>query len=147
MGADFWEDSGPNYSLLSPYVGARKEDNFLTTGISWNGNKETWVYPEERFILSQLKIPLSDIEELILGGIHLGDCVERLANYAYLQGMLIKVDEDTTELFFPRTSLGGEIPLELEALYFSFLEYPTLIKEAIEYRTSKPWLTWRLPGN
>ncbi len=64
-----------------------------------NGNKkENFIpkYPNERFLIEQLE----PVDELVVGGYHVMDCVKRVAEVALQSGISTLVDLDLTDLFF-----------------------------------------------
>jgi hypothetical protein len=110
----FWlmfskEDSPqePDLSIVSNYIKINEEDFILAAGVSFDTHINEKKYPEPEFIFSQIP----EITELIVGGFHQWDCVNKIAKHAYEKRIPVLVDEDTTELFFERTRLFGDIPL------------------------------------
>ena len=64
-----------------------------------NGNeKKNFIpkYPNERFLIEQLE----PVDELVVGGYHVMDCVKRVAEVALQSGINTLVDLDLTDLFF-----------------------------------------------
>ena len=64
-----------------------------------NGNEKTNFvpkYPNEKLLLQQL----GSIDELVVGGYHVMDCVKRVAEVALDFGIDTLVDLDMTDLFF-----------------------------------------------
>lgn len=102
-----WE---PDLSLVSDYIRIDKEDEIIAVGISFNKHISDYVYPEHDFIFNQMP----EITKAIVGGFHQWDCVNKIAKYIHEKGIPVLVDEDTTELFFTRTSAFGDIPLMRE---------------------------------
>jgi hypothetical protein len=132
--------SKPNLNALTPYVGARPEDHYLCAGVTWDLYASYKVYADSDFVLAQLP----EIEELVIGGFHLQDCVEGLARYAHNKGIEVRVDEDTTNGFFSRTAISGEIPLEMDKLDFYRMLPDWMAKHAVEYSKARPWLAYRI---
>ena len=97
----------PDISSVSDYVEILKDDIIIVSGVSFEKHLKEKKYPEYVFILAQMP----HTTELVLGGFHQWDCVDKLAEHAYRSKISTRVDEDTTELFFLSTVLKGEIPL------------------------------------
>ncbi len=126
----------PDLSTISNCIKTSKKDIFLTAGVSFEEHAKGKKYPDPAFILAQIP----NLTELALGGFHQWDCVDRLAEYAHQNNMPTFVDEDTTELFFVRTSLCGPIPLVRETLTLEDLGInKQMMKFAKEARKNKPW--------
>ncbi len=53
-------------------------------------------YPNEQFLINQL----GQVDEIVIGGFHFGDCVKRVAECCYENGIDTLVDLDLTDLFF-----------------------------------------------
>ena len=69
------------------------------SAIDENGDKKKNFipkYPNELFLIKQLGY----VEELIVGGYHAMDCVKKVAETAYVNGIDTLVDLDLTDLFF-----------------------------------------------
>ena len=129
-----YDSTKPDLFSVSKYIIINQEDNVLTAGISFIEEK---IYPDIDFILSQIP----GLTELVLGGFHSSDCVEKIAKYVYRKGIQVIVDEDTTDLFFSITSLCGEIPLIRNSLTLDDLGISEVYAEfVIEERSKKPWL-------
>jgi len=94
-------------------------------------------------ILSVLSSP---IEELVIGGFHLWDCVDKMAKYAYSRGIPVSVDEDLTELFFYAAPSAKNIPFSREISANKTREEIQKYKGSgvweimQEVRQGKPWL-------
>ena len=73
------------------------EDRLLVSGKTFDNLVVSKQYPNTDFILSQL-VPRPD--KLVIAGFHLWDCVDKLAEAAYNNGIPTIVDKDLTELFF-----------------------------------------------
>ena len=127
----------PDLSDLSEYLSIPTSDKIITVGIPSSDLKQG-IYPQPSYILEQLPNKES-ISQLTIGGFHATDCVEKLASLACHQGWPVRVDDDTTELFFPRTLLKGNIPLKPATTLEDIME-----KEMVEFcrglRQTQPWL-------
>ena len=53
-------------------------------------------YPSEKYLIEQL----GKIDEIVIGGFHFSDCVKKVAEYCYQNGIPTIVDLDLTDLFF-----------------------------------------------
>lgn len=53
-------------------------------------------YPSEKYLIEQL----GKIDEIVIGGFHFSDCVKKVAEYCYQNGIPTLVDLDLTDLFF-----------------------------------------------
>lgn len=85
----------------------KKEDKIILTDITFaeasayysdGSPKENFVpkYPNEQFLLNQL----GHIDELVVGGYHFSDCVNRVGEAALNMGIKTIIDLDLTDLFF-----------------------------------------------
>lgn len=79
----------------------------------------------------------SPLEEIILGGYHQWDCVDKFAAGVYEAGISVRVDEDLTEFYFDRMSLQG-IPLIRTCSGLSSLKSYALVNRRCATR-GKPW--------
>ena len=86
--------------------------------------------------------------ELVLGGFHLCDCVDRIAEKAHQNGMNVFIDEDTTDGFFPRIKQFGNVPVQRDIrIYPTPLSElrkrmsPEKLVEFLEASRQKPWLS------
>ncbi len=109
-------------SIKAPGIIIYDSDRIIPSGVTFleAGNK----YPDWNSILDQLPV---DLKQLIIGGFHQWDCVDQLASAAYMRGLSVTVDEDTTELAFFGADTGYKSTL-LERL-------------SQEARANKPWFT------
>lgn len=98
----------PDFSRLARQVVVSEWDVFLASGVSFREHVTREVYPDPAIVLSQLPVR---VDRLVVGGFHQWDCVDKVARAASESGISTLVDEDTTELFFIRTNLFGEVPL------------------------------------
>lgn len=73
-----------------------------------NGFKQPTLMPNAHYILGQLP----EHDRLVLGGFHQFDCVDRVAKLSHERGIDTFVDEDTTDLYFVRIAVLGEVPIE-----------------------------------
>ncbi len=126
----------PDLSLLSQDITIHEKDTIITIDLHsyFPRGKERKDHPNLELIIFE-KIPKAT--ELVLGGFHQWDCVDKLAQYAHEHGISVLVDEDTTDMFFSRTSLQGTIPL-IRKNPFRLLK-PGDSKRAVEERKGKPW--------
>ena len=85
----------------------KEEDRIIYTDILFsensvidgNGNKKMDFipkYPNEQLLLKQL----GNVDELVIGGYHFGDCVKRVGEIAVSMGINTTIDLDLTDLFF-----------------------------------------------
>jgi hypothetical protein len=128
----------PDLGLTSPYFEIRTADRILNAEISFEDFVKNGVYPKPDLVLG--KIPRH--EKLVLGGFHQTDCVNRIAKASYERGVSTFVDEDTTEWFFIKTSLGETVPIAREKWSLKDIGIPDCFMEAAkDIRKDKPWLT------
>lgn len=134
-----------NYTV--PYLGetserlyVRDEDRKISSG-----TRGALVNPY--YVLNRLP----KHNKLILGGFHQFACVNDVAKVSYMRGVDTFVDEDTSDLYFVRIALLGEVPIErpdpieggdwnLEILdeYPGKYEDGCLVTDKI-YRKGRPW--------
>jgi hypothetical protein len=130
----------PNLALQWKHLVPNEGDATGTCGVSFTMHCNNRVYPHEEDVLALCQHP---VEELIVCGFHLWDCVDGIARYAYEQGILVRVDEDLTELFFYGFS-GLDVPISLKESVQRRKEmlsqYPVLFEKARRERASRPWL-------
>ncbi len=110
-------------------------------GVSFYDHCKKEIYPNPKRIISLCPKP---IDELVIGGFHLWDCVDKTAKCAFEQGIKVSVDEDLTELFFSSVRLG-KIPVSREtSIKNSKLQLnkagSLFLKMACEARKDKPWM-------
>src|SRR3990167_5442236 len=101
------DSSQPDRSLLSEIFEISPQDQVIACGVSFRLHCEKEIYPNPAEIID--KLPTS-VEELVVGGFHQWDCVDKLACFAYKSGIPTQVDEDTTQFFFHTSSTEGNIP-------------------------------------
>lgn len=130
--------SEPDLSQIPDYVKFHKKDNILNAGISFKSHISEKIYADPEYVLNQLP----DYQKLVLGGFHQWDCVERVAERSYERGVKTFVDEDTTNLFFPKRTCYN-IPAKRKKWDLGALgldgspEY--IIEFARKSREGKPW--------
>lgn len=131
----------PDLTLLSPYLGWEEADTFISCDVSFHDHVKFEQYPNTERVLDMLPPRL---KRLVLGGFHQGDCVEKIARAATKRGIPTLVDEDTTEMFFFRTSLRGQIPLirplcQHVRELLAEQESDVMRTWILERRRNKPW--------
>lgn len=127
----------PDMSRVSQYIKIRDEDSVLCAGISFKTQVGQKKYASSKRVLDQLPAH----ERLVLGGFHCYSCVEKVARVSYRHGVETFVDEDTTDLFFPRTVCCGELPLDRTlTLAEIFKDNPDLLTDVMKQRKKTPWL-------
>ena len=138
------DPSCPDIGRKWKFIPIDKNDIVIACGITFEEHCKNWIYPEEEVIIASLQSP---IEELVIGGFHLWDCVDKMARYAYGQGIPVSVDEDLTELFFYAAMGTRGIPISREESAEQTKEEivqfirGTGIGELIrEKRKDRPWL-------
>ncbi len=140
----------PNLSLLDRRILMRESDKIFPAGVSREQHRHC-IYPPCGNILSQLK----PVSELVIGGFHQIDCVDKIARAAHHDGVTVTVDEDTTDQFFKTTRLQCLPPIVrtreeyargFRALLiglankFSCEEVNQAIREHRKERKNRPWL-------
>lgn len=143
----------PDMESADPRFGFCPNDVFLSARLPHVMNIK-YFYPSGTRILCQL----GPVEELVLGGFHQDDCVDRIARVAYRNGIRVSVDEDTTDwLKHYLHASQGEPPALVrtpEEYVRAFIDHlrrsdpdttPRHAVDAIimaqrEDRTYKPWL-------
>lgn len=122
---------------LASGVDVQESDRILTCGVSFKTHCAEKIYPDEESIINQLP---KRINQLIIAGFHLWDCVDKIAEAGHNSGIPTFVDEDLTELFFMATK--GRIPLVRDIRKVDI--QPDWRELWVEYmrgrRESKPWL-------
>jgi len=99
--------SKPDLSRISSYVKIHREDKILVAGISHEKHRKERDCLNPDYVINQIPNP----ERLVIGGFHQSSCVDKVAEASYKRGVETFVDEDTTELFFPKMC-QEKIPLE-----------------------------------
>lgn len=132
------QSDAPDMDVVPAYVDIRDEDCVLVADVTTAELNEAEIYGDPDKILDQV-VPVDD---LVIGGFHLYDCVDRLASRAWERDLDPFVDEETTEGLFYTLAVDGTdaVPLvredwRLEALGFDEEEW--YIRER---RKDKPWL-------
>jgi len=137
------DSSRPDLSRAWEFIPIEKNDIVIACGVTFEEHCWVKVYPKESKILSFLQPP---IEELVIGGFHLWDCVEKMARYAFRQGIPVSVDEDLTELFFSSVAGSEGIPISREESIrqtkeeIKRLKGTAMLEIVREVRQSSPWL-------
>lgn len=107
MFSDLQSPEKPDMSQLWQGISIKKDDIVWACGISFDEHCKNKLYPNPKTILDACPQP---IEELIIGGFHFWDCVEKVAKYAYEQGISVLVDDDLTEFFFCKVRNHKGVP-------------------------------------
>ncbi len=92
-----WSITDPDMSQLWKGISIKKSDIVAACGVSFEEHCGKNKYPDPKDIIKSCPQP---IEKLIIGGFHFWDCVEKVAEYAFRQGIDVTVDDDLTEFFF-----------------------------------------------
>jgi hypothetical protein len=133
----------PALAEADPIFELASEDLLLASGVIYTELLRQR-YPDPDFILKHF--PASC--KLVLGGFHLCDCVDRIAERAHQKGLEVFVDEDATDGFFSRMKQFGSIPVQR-----NIRVYPETISELqkrlspeklanfLEASRQKPWLS------
>jgi hypothetical protein len=98
----------PDISQLWKGFSVNGSDIIGACGVTFEEHCKKRIYPKEEKILDLCPQP---VEELVVTGFHLWDCVDKAAKHAYNQGINVLVDEDLTELFFFSTRGPRGIPV------------------------------------
>lgn len=140
-----------DFGVVEPLFEIRPEDKTLSSGLSLLTHRSKLEYPDPCDLLE--RIPKS--EQLVIGGFHLADCVDKLATQAHSSGVLVFVDEDTTDMFFKLRRMYGLSPIlstpeEYAARFRDMLlqvfqrvqhnTYEYLLELHRAERREKPWL-------
>ena len=126
---------------VSDVIDLRNDDRIIQVGMDSKTHRTKkedgeYPYPNQDHILNQLM----PVDELVVSGFHMWDCVDKLARRAYEREINTLVDEDLTE-FFPHRILKDRD--------FRVKRYPTYnpkrrgggsFQRFIEARKDKPWL-------
>ena len=137
------DPQAPDLSRVWAPLPIQNNDTIIPCGLTFEEHCWAKVYPKEGDILSVLSSP---IEELVIGGFHLWDCVDKMAKYAYSRGIPVSVDEDLTELFFYAAPSAKNIPFSREISANKTREEIQKYKGSgvweimQEVRQGKPWL-------
>ncbi len=98
----------PDTSQLWKGFSVNGKDIIGACGVTFGDHCKKRIYPKGDKILELCPHP---VEELVVGGFHLWDCVDKTARWAYNQGINVLVDEDLTELFFFSTRSPRGLPV------------------------------------
>ena len=77
-------------------VELKSNDIVIKTDITFNDVKSNYKYPNEKYLIQQI----GTVDELVVAGYHVMDCVKRVAKIALASGIDTLVDIDLTDLFF-----------------------------------------------
>ena len=100
--------STPDLSLLDTRIHISNTDKILSAGVSFERHCRRLVYPSLKSIIARIQ----PVDELVIGGFHQTDCVDKLAHAVHRQGISVRVDEDTTNQLFTTTMLDELPPIE-----------------------------------
>ena len=137
------DSSRPDLFRAWKFIPIEKDDIVIACGVTFEEHRWAKVYPKESRILSFLQPP---IEELVIGGFHLWDCVEKMAKYAFEQGIPVSVDEDLTEVLFFAVIGREGIPISREESIRQTKEEMKRLRGTViweimrEVRQGSPWL-------
>lgn len=127
----------PDLTRISKHIRPAKQDKFLSSGVTFENHVNNKKYPNPKFIFVQLPI---GIKEVVVGGFHQGDCVDKIARAAYRIGVPTFVEEDITEMFFLNNRPGRRIPIIRKTHRLLEEDYnPEIIRMARMLRKNKPW--------
>ena len=142
----------PNTQLFDKQIVVKPNEPVISNGVVLQPElkRATWVYPDSLHVLKQL----GPMENLVMGGFHLEDCVDKIAQAAYGQGIPTYIDEDTTDWFFkyvvlarslpPSTRTPGEYMADLINTLRNFDDSPAMVKAMVQEhkhdRQQRPWL-------
>ncbi len=136
----------PNMSQLWKGINIKASDIVGSAGVTYRNFRYNWQRPKHADIFALCPEP---IDELVIGGFHLWDCVDGFAGYAFQKGLNVVVDEDLTDLFFYmikdlKSKLSLQIPISREVSLQRKKErlYEVgLLEHARKRRRDKPWFT------
>lgn len=137
----------PDFWLWDSRVVLHGNDKVISSGMSYEKHTSEKLYPREDFILQSLPV----FDNLVLGGFHRIDCVDRLASAVHKQRIPVSVDEDTTDQMFQLTRMGLTTPLfrtreDFAQSLLTFLCDPNCtfpagtVEEHRKERATRPWL-------
>jgi hypothetical protein len=134
------QEAIPETERMSEIFATRNEDLLISSRVSFHAHTSQNLYPQLKPIFDRLPKPL---EEVVVGGFHQWDCVDKTAGYIWKQGIPCRVDEDTTELFFHQR-FPSRVPLNRRRgdsqLTRVLQEVPTSLIPLIRgRREEKPW--------
>jgi hypothetical protein len=110
----------PDISQLWRGFSVNGNDIIGACGVTFRDHCWKHVYPKASKILDLCPEP---VDELVVTGFHLWDCVDKVAKYAHKKGISVSVEEDLTELFFYSIKSSGGIPI---------LQIPISKRESLE---------------
>lgn len=117
-------------------------DKIIEIGLNFGGflKKQPsgeYLYPDSDYILAQL----GQIEQLVIAGFHMWDCVEKVAKRAYEKGLNVIVDEDLTDFFCGRIDYSEFTVEKYPGLNFRKILGPThCLEDFLKARKIRPWL-------
>lgn len=128
----------PDMLARAREINIKPDDDILFSDVDFCTHRLLKIYPDFANILAQLP---QGLEKLVVGGFHYSDCVDKMAETAYRQGIPTIVDEDTTEVFFRAMNLSLGVPLVRD----TFPPDPEMtgffLQSARQNRSAKPWFT------
>jgi hypothetical protein len=136
----FSSDENQNEPDISQqWEGLPLKDEYIigACGVSFKDHTEKEVYPDPEHILNFCPTP---IEQLVICGFHLWDCVDKVASHAWNKGIKVSVDEDLTETFFWRDDIPNSRDEGIKKKREYFNEDSLLLQIAQEKRQPRPWL-------
>lgn len=107
------DETTPDMSTKAQEIDIYPNDKIISAGISFVRHRDEKVYPDNAYLLEQIANP----KKLVIGGFHQWDCVNRLAESAYLGGLDVFVDENTTDVYFLSGYGYRKIPLVKDIPY------------------------------
>jgi hypothetical protein len=122
---------------ISDIVNLQPDDKIIPVGIDFKTHTaDPPVYPDPDIILAKLGNPLR------IGGFHMWDCVQKVAQRAYEKGIDTLVDEDLTEFFAFKVGWHDSFAIDR---YPSDdprkrYEYESDFEFFMRARRGKPWL-------
>jgi hypothetical protein len=138
----------PDMSQLWKGFSVNEKDIIGACGVTFKDHCGKHIYPKTSKILGLC--PCST-EELVVGGFHLWDCVDKVAKYAHEQDFNVVVDEDLTELFFfsvrgpagipmSRIPVSREESLRQMRRQLREVGRDFLLENALKERKMRPWM-------
>ena len=131
-----------NGHSISNIIEVRPTDKIRYVGLTFEEHttpdtKGNFLYPDLEYMISQL----SDTQTLVIGGFHLFDCVDKLAQKAFESGLHILVDEELTDYFL---GYSGNDDFKV-GIYPGYdhrinIDDAELLRLYVENRRKKPWL-------
>jgi len=133
-----------NGSAVSDVIELQPLDRIIEVGLDFKAHTTKqpsgkYPYPDESDILKKL----GDVNTLRIGGFHMCDCVEKLAEKAYEKGLNVLVDEDLTE-YFPMRMNDSDFRIDkyiVRDLKNCQRDLSDVLSEiSLKARKGKPWL-------